>query len=331
MKHKYKHKTITLKDIAEQSGCSKNTVSLALRNSKRISEATRKQIHRIAKKLGYIPNLAGRNLRTRRSGIIGVYTRSLYDAVRTELINNLLAGLHTAGCRPVLGLGDEHSGPWHSSPWMQTFKEFNVEAMVIVAETVGRLPKWPRRIPTILVGGQPDESLPCDCLALDRKAAAKLGIKHLISRGHKKILVACNEKSVFAQGCFEAVKNAGLKSYNVFVNYPYSEEQQVTLFSRLTQQRDRPTAIIFGDSPLAAESMHRLQQNGMKIPRDIAVVGYDYFPWAEMLKIPLTTIEQPISKLAAEAVNMVKVRLAEPEAPLMHTILPHKLIIRKSS
>ena len=326
-----KHKSATLRDIAEQAGCSANTASLALRNSRRISDATRKRIHRIAKKLGYIPNLAGRNLRIGRSGIIGVYTRSLYDAVRTELVNNILAELHAAGYRPVLGLGEGHCGPWHLSPWMQTYRELNIEAMVVVAEAVVKLPRWPRRIPTILVGCQPAESLRCDYLALDRKAGARMGIEHLVARGQKRILVACNEKSVFAKGCFEAMTDAGIRSESVCVDYPCGEEQKTRLLGHLAKQRGRPTAIIFGDSPLAVEFMHWLPQAGIKIPRDLAIVGYDYFPWAGMLKVPLTTIEQPISELVVGAVNLVKNRLTRPDSQAVHTVLPHKLVVRKSS
>ncbi|MCD4823377.1 MAG: LacI family transcriptional regulator [Phycisphaerae bacterium] len=331
MKRASKRKVTTLKDIALLAGCSQNTVSLALRNSNRISKEMRKRIRQIARRLKYVPNMAARNLSTRRSGIIGVYTYALYDAVRTELINSLITELHTAEYRPVLGLGKGHVGPWHSSPWMQTFRELNVEAMVVVAETIDKLPQWTRRIPVILVGCHPNESFQCDYLAIDRKQAANSGIEHLISRGHKKILVACNEQSVFAQGCFDTIKKAGLKPYYVCVDYPCSEEQWATVLSYLTRQQDRPTAAIFGDSPLAAEFMHHLQKTGVKIPKDIAIVGYDYFPWAKMLKVPLTTINQPISELASQAVTLVKTRLTEPETPLVHTILPHKLMIRKSS
>ena len=83
-------------------------------------------------------------------------------------------------------------------------------------------------------------------------------------------------------------------------------------------------------SPLAVQFMRAVQQQGVAIPEDLAVIGYDYFPWADMLKVPLTTIEQPIAEMATAAVDITRTRLTEPGAPLMHTVLPHKLVVRAS-
>ena len=333
MKRQTKYKTITLKDIAAKVGCSKNTVSLALRDSNRISQKMRKRIAKVADKLGYVPNFAARNLSTRRSGMIGLYTLALYDAVRAELINSLIDELHTAEYRPVLGLGQKQPLPWYESPWMKTFRELNVEAMVVVAEAGGQLPDWLERIPTILVGCHPSEQFQCDYIALDRKEAARDGIKYLISCGHRKILVAGQQTSVFGQGCFEALSDAGLKPYHVPVNYyPNEDEEPINaLIDCVTRRYDKPTAVIFGDSPLAGRFMLHLQKYDVKIPEALAVIGYDYFPCANMLKVPLTTLEQPISELAAQAISLIKNRLANPDLPITHTVIPHKLVIRKSS
>ncbi len=335
MSQKRIRKAVTLKDLAELAGCSKNTVSLALRDSRRISAETRRRIKRLAGKHEYIPNFAARNLSTNRSGMIGVYTRALNDAVRTELINALIAELHTAEYRPVLGLGHGHSGPWHTSPWMKTFQALKVNALVVVVELMEKLPQWCRQIPIILVGCLPDESLKCDYLALDRKEAGRMGIEYMLGRGHRNILIASAEHGSFFEGCVETL-NAARADLQSFDPGMLSDSDRMCELTEFVQKQEkipgkaRLTGVVFGDSGIAANFIYHANKKKIKVPSDIAVVAYDYFPWADMLKVPLTTIEQPIEELARRAVEITKNRLIRPDSPYTHVLLPHRLTVRKS-
>ena len=324
-------KAPTLKDIAARVGCSVNTASLALRDSPRISRLMRRRIAQAARRLQYIPNSAARNLARKRSGLIGIYTRALYDAVRTELINSLMSELHTAEYRPVLGLGAGHQGPWHTAPWVSTFMELKVEALVVVIEGVSRLPRWPHTVPMVLVGCQPNPGLPCDYVALDRREGARLGLDHLLARGHRNILVGCSPRAGFGRECFDVLRTHGLKPCQVPTAPPSANPGIEELVHHVLASRDRPTAAIFGDSPLAVRFIHRITAAGFRVPGDLAVVGYDYFPWADMLKVPLTAIEQPIREMAGEAIRLVRSRLRSPGQPFQHIVLPHKLVVRQSA
>jgi LacI family transcriptional regulator len=209
---------VTLKKIAEYVGTSVNTVSLALRNSERISKQMRLRIQQLANELGYVPNYAAQALASNKSGIIGIYTHSLYDAVRVKLVDYLITELHTQNYKPMLALGKGHDGPWYTSSWMQSFQSLNVDVIVIIAEEYGRIPDWHTGKPTIFVACQPSGDLNCDYLALDRKEAAKMGVEHLASRGHKEILIACTKESIdFEMGAIDASESSLLKlnKYNV--------------------------------------------------------------------------------------------------------------------
>jgi LacI family transcriptional regulator len=325
-------KTVTLEDIARAAGCSKNTVSLALRNSRRISAPLRNRIRGLAETMQYIPDYAARNLRVQRSGLIGVYTHALQDAVRTEMVNHLLAELHTAEYRPVLGLGQGSREPWHASPWMQTFRELRVEALVVLWSHVYDLPDWSRSIPIIMVGGDPAENLPCDYLALDRKQAGAMGTEHLLSRGHRRVLIAAPTEGDFYQGCLQTLGDARCKPYLPPYRPDFSDLQQARIFGHtLARQKDPPNAALFVDSGYAATFLRGVLDARRRVPQDIAIVGYDYFPWAEMLAVPLTTVEQPIGTLASAAVELIRRRLANPDSPPTHMVQPHTLVIRGSS
>ncbi len=322
-------RTITLKDVAKKAKCSVNTASLALRNSPRISNDRRKEIQEIAEILGYIPNHAARNLRSKRTKMIGIYTKQLNDAVRMQMVNTLLAELHIAGYRPVLGVSTTQ-GEWHQSPWMLTFREMRVEIIVVLWENSVTLPEWSRKIPIIFIGCSPNESLKCDYLALDRREAGRIGTQHLIDRGYKNIFVAAPPDGDFATGCFEAIKQSHAKKHKA----PFSVKDITEFYSlgyTISKQNNIPEAVICGDSQAASKFMQGVLEAGRKIPKDIAIVGYDYFPWADILAVPLTTVEQPIDVMASTAISLIKNRLEHRNAPHIHLVQPHKLIIRLSS
>lgn len=325
-------KRVTLGDIASAAGCSKNTVSLALRRSTRISTALRLKICAIAEQFNYTTDYAARNLRAGHSGLLGIYTRPLQDAVRTEMVNHLLSELHTTKYRPVLGLGEPDCRRWSDSPWMQTFRELRIEALVLLWNFVpDGLHEWIRNTPVIMVGNEPAPDLECDCLALDRRQAGTLGVEHLLARGRRRILIgACN--SDFRTGCLKAIEAAGYKPYTPPYEPNYLNIRDARLFGHtLSTVNEPPDGALFGDSGFAAMFIRSVVENKFNVPRDIAVVAYDYFPSAELLAVPLTTIEQPIETMAKKAVELIRRRLSHPEAPLLHMVQPHRLFVRESS
>ena len=322
-------KTVTIQDIAERLGISKNSVSLALRNSPRISEKTKTQVHDLAQKLNYVPNLAARNLTNCRSGLIGIYTLTLNDFVRMELVNSLIAELHFAYYRPILGLGEEHYGGWQTSPWIKTFEQLNIEALVVINEVsiTKILP-----IPTICVACHPNDSLKCDYIALDRTEAAHKGLSYLIKQGYKSILIGSPRSSPIGKACKKILSDAGIEPKFLPVqDFMLDEEIQNIANLSYNIVRQENTAILFSDSYIAARVCHTLTKMGVHIPSDVSIIGYDYFPWAHMLSIPLTTIEQPIADLALRAIELTKQRLLDPDAPFRHEVLSHKLVIRQST
>ena len=95
-------------------------------------------------------------------------------------------------------------------------------------------------------------------------------------------------------------------------------------------QKDQLSAVILSDAGAAVDLMHELWLRKIKVPEDIAILAYDYLPFlADKLKVPLTTIEQPIIDLMTNAVEVIKARLAEPDKPFVHKTLSHRLIVEK--
>lgn len=322
---------VTLQDIADIVGCSRNTVSLAMRDSKRISQEMRKKIHRVARKKGYVPNLAAKNLITRRSGLVGILMGGLQDAVRGNLAELLLDELHTSQYKPILGVNRSLANDRDRSQWMHTFQAMNVEIIVTVGEPVEKLSTWERSIPQVFVANSPDTNLKVDYVALDRYEAAHIGIKHLVDKGHRNILIAAEKDSHFLKGAVKASMSNNVEPTVFSSSQPLQNSFAEKTLKYIIDLHKRPTAVIFPDTPVAVHFLRELPQTDIRCPDDLAVISYDYFPWADILKIPLSTIEQPVNEIASQAVRIILARLEEPDLPLQQILLPHRLAVRAST
>ena len=329
-------KEVTLGDIAKLAGCSKNTVSLALRGSSRISAKRREEIEKIALSLGYVPHLSARHLSGKRSGYIGVYTVALKDAVRTTLTNRLISGFHGTGLHPILGLEDTSWQSWEESKWILAFRAMRVEAIVILGEVHGfTLPPPPRPVPLVLVHCQPDPSFQCDYIGLDRREAASLGREHLRMTNRKRLIVFGDKNSYFSKGGMGQISAQGRDSSDltaVHHDLPYVGIQEMSelAFDFYIAHRGEFDSALFQDAGVAAGFINLSVEAGIKIPDEIAIIAYDFYPQAHLLKVSLTTIEQPISELAERAIEMILKRVQRPNTPWMHEVLPHTLNLRDS-
>jgi LacI family transcriptional regulator len=99
---------------------------------------------------------------------------------------------------------------------------------------------------------------------------------------------------------------------------------------QLSLMDPRPTALVILNSEHAVQICKVLGHAGVRIPQDLAVVGYDYLAWADSATVPLTTVEQPLEELASRTVEITRRRLVEPDSPRMQIELPHRLMVRGS-
>lgn len=294
----------------------------------------RARVKQVADQMGYVPNLTARNLKTRQSGLIGIYAASAQDDVRVAIINSLVTGLHSTHHKPMLGIADSPDDSWIAAPWIESFRALGADALVVATwelqKTAGTLF---RQIPTIVVGCPPVENPRLvDCVALDRYEAGRVGVEHLLARGRTRICIcAIPHTDDFTQGCLEALRQARIEPCGPLAMKYRSSGEIHAFCSALLASRPKPTSVIFGDSATAAIFLSDALQRGVRIPQDLAVIGYDYLAWADHLKVPLTTIEQPVSEMASLAVDLVKKRLADPDAPTRQYVLPHRLVVRESA
>jgi DNA-binding LacI/PurR family transcriptional regulator len=319
----------TQSDIAAKAGCSQNAVALALRGSTRISTAKRREILSIARRMGYLPSMAARGLRCGRSGLVGLFGQ--VDGIRVALVNQLLALLHDTDFKPILGTEFVRHDPWYKSEWIQTLQSLQVEALVCFAwEGQPKVPAWSKRTPIVFCGFSPNPAVRSDMVAMDRAGAVQQAIDHFIEQGHKKIALLRHYQAAHITAFYEqAMLNRGLRPRP----FAFSEtETRATIIERFLDSCGKPggaTAVLaIPTLNLACELHAAAVRRGMKIPGDLAIIGYDRAPWLDPVQLPISTLDQPIDDLAQHTVAFVRHRLANPDAPRQFINLPFKLTIR---
>lgn len=326
---------VTQRDIANVVGCSQNTVGLALRDSPRISREMRREIQKVARRLGYRANVAARSLRRGRSGLVGI-VGGPFDHVRLEYVRRIFDGLKHSDYTPILGVDEKRSKPWYNAPWIDKMRELQVELLVSFAwHDEARLPTWKRQLPIVLSGFATGRMPNCDCLQMDRRGAGQMATEFLIEKGYRRIEMLGQSSGTRltgpGEGYLSAMHDAGLEAHITERRGKQTEIEMIEAYVAKLKRRRTPTAVFVLPTALGALLCNAAHDAGLRVPDDLAVVGYDYMQWADRLRTPITTVEQPIDALVDKTVVAVQRRLANPNATPMQEVLPFNLIQRESS
>lgn len=328
---------ITLATIADDLGISTATVSLALRNSPLVAEATKIRVRKRAKDIGYIYDRRAASLRTQRSDIVGVLVRDIINPFFAEILRSIEAELGTN--RQTFLLCNHADNIELQSEFISTLMQFGADG-VIMSPSVGTDAEDIRQIernglPVTLVartveGAEVPAFLGNDRLGFERVTA------HLIELGHRDIaLIGGTRRTSTGRdrraGFASAFEKAGLAvPGRVDIETPYDRTAGFHAVRQILDQGPAPTAIACCSDTVAIGVMHGLRQAGLEPGLDIAVTGYDDIAEASISAPPLTTVDDghhTIGKMAARALH-AKIMGEKPEP--VDTLVEPELKVRAS-
>lgn len=326
----------SIKDVAALAGVSDRTVSRVVNGEPNISQKTRDTVEAAIAKLDYIPNLAARMVRTKRSGVIGVIT----DVVTTtpnsvEILRGIQDRVSQASQSLLIantsGTVEEERKVW------RTFKEHRIDGVLFATMYHHEIEYDPsgHDIPTVLV----------NCFAAGRDDVAAIvpddyqggytATRHAIDQGHTRIAYITLNPEILAaklrgQAFEDAMRDAGLAIRPDWVLPgivgPVGEEKMqaydvaVDILSRPTEER--PTVILGGNDEIAMQCLFAAAQLNLKVPDDIAFIGFDDFRMISAQVVPpLTTIALPYYHIGMRAADKLLAMLAgSDDQPLIERI-----------
>jgi LacI family transcriptional regulator len=326
----------TIRDVAREAGVSVATVSRVLNDSGPVRDTTRRRIREVAARLDFTPNTTARSLSTRRTHTIGVLLPDLYGEFFSEIIRGIdqTAQRH----RFHVLISSSHNKPAEVEAAVAAMRG-RVDGLVLLASGLdaGILAKHlPERVPVVLINADHDGSH-FDCLNVDNFGGAVAMTRHLLLLGHLEVRMIRGadhnrDAGERERGFRAALQAAGIACQDSWVvSGDFTEASGYRATQELLAAPTRPTAIFAANDSMAVGALSAVRDAGMRVPEDVAVVGFDDVPIAEFVSPPLTTVRVAIATLGATAAERLFLSIqAQNRNERKHETLPTELVIRRS-
>lgn len=323
-----------IRDVARLAGVSVATVSRALSNPEKVSDESLAKVHNAIAQVGYRPNMLARNFRSARAYAIVVLVPDIANPFYSLFIRALEDRAQQKGYAVLLG--DTRGTPERELEYIRRVETRLADGIVQLRPSSEKSQNnIPPDIPCVNACGCEYTTGPA--IRIDNRAAAKTMVKYLISLGHTRIGVISGLKdNPHAIDRLEGYKEA-LAEAEIPFEKELIAEGDFTMWSGLNaafqfcNMKNRPTAIFCMNDEMAIGAMQTLKNQGIRIPEDMSVTGFDDIAYAKYSDPSLTTISQPAEEMGKMAMDMLlKVIEGEPLSQ-RECVLPTEFIIRKST
>ncbi|MDY0943251.1 LacI family DNA-binding transcriptional regulator [Priestia megaterium] len=328
----------TIYDVAKLSGLSKTTVSRVINNHSYVSEEKKNLVIKAMKELNYTPNPSARRLRGQVMTTIGVIVPRIINPFFSYLVDSIEQVAYKNGYHVLIFQSNEDKEK--ELAFLNLLKTKQVDGIIMTSiENEWSIIEPFIEYGPILLCNEYVNNANVPIVRLDQYKGAYIGVKHLLEKGHRKIGYCTG--GLFAeegkdkdrnQGYQKALQEAGIEPDPkwIFVNQ-HSIEDGKKVIKKILTMEDRPTAIFTGSDEIAGGMMIEAKESGIRIPNDLAIIGFDDQPLAQMVDPKLTTIRQPIDQMGIKAMETLIDMLNNSELKVETFELPIELVVRSST
>ncbi len=330
---------VSLQQVADRAKVSIATVSRVLNKSDKVVPRTRATVEQALRELGYRPSRVARRLRMKdgRAHLVGLIIPDIQNPFYAEIARGVEDTAYANQYALLLCNSDENLEKERF--YLQVMRDESVDGIVLppfdeTDEAVIEMVKT--GMPIVCV----DRSLAktrTDLVEVDNYQGAFEAVTHLLDKGHTQIGLIEGRTQVSTsrerrRGYLDALagrKTAARKE--LMLAGDFKQESGRVLAHQLLDLRRPPTALFVGNNLMAVGALAALHQRRVRVPDDVAVVGFDDLPWAEALDPPLTVVHQPAYAVGVQAMELLLKRILEPNRPPVTVRLRPELIIRRST
>ena len=329
---------VGIKDVARLAGVSQGTVSNVLNHPDRVSEVRREAVTRAIAELGFVRHEAARHLRAGYSRTVGLLLLDAWNPGFNEVARGVEDSTSHRGLTVLIS--NSARDPERERAYLRLFSEHRVAGLIVVphdefADDLHRIRTG--GIPVVVVDrAETDEA--GMSVAVDDVTGGELAARHLIELGHRH-LAFVGDRAAAAPvhdrltGVEKAVAQASdevrLDVYPAELTAEGGRETGERLAA--LPREDRPTAVTTAIDLLAIGVLQALLQQGLRVPEDVSLIGYDDIPFTRQLSVPLTTVRRPHYDMGTTAAEILATALAGETPRPRHVVFEPTLVVREST
>lgn len=331
---------VTLEDVAAEAGVSRALVSLVMRDSPRVSEASRSMVVETAARMGYRPNLIARNLASHRTMTLGVLLNDLHNPWFAEIADGIHDEADAHGYRIILGSARRSAA--REDEILESFLSFRVDGIIVAGcrLTPSRIDQVGSEVPLVSVGRALTSNL-VSTVTSDDRLGARLAVEHLVQLGHRDIVHIDGGRGAGAAprraGYLAAMKTHQLGEFARVLSADFTEQAGSAAVEVLLAAQSLPSALFAANDLVAVGALDRLERAGLLVPRDVSLVGYDNTSLAGLHHISLTTVNQPREEMGRYAFKALIQQFGTDSATgsrcadATHHVMSPEVIVRRTT
>jgi LacI family transcriptional regulator len=324
---------VRMKDIAAELNVSVVTVSKVLRNHSDISAATRERVLKRMKELDYRPNLAARTLVTGRTFMIGLVVPDLVHPFFAEIARTLSQKIRAKGYNLVIASSE--GDPELERHEIDSLMARQVDALVLASAQTGNL-TFGHRFPLVLIDRK-IAGFSANFVGVNDEQVGYLATRHLIENGYERIAHIHGPELSPGIQRFAGYRKA-LAEFNrpllphYIVHSGEKDSEGYDAMKKLIALDPRPDAVFAFNDPVAIAALKAILHSGLRVPQEIALIGVGNFRHADLLRVPLSTVDQANTAIGEQAAKLVLKLIESKTQPAPKSILlDPALVIRESS
>ena len=325
-------KPATIRDVAERAHVSVASVSRVLNGAGPVTEGTRQRVLEAVEALQYVPHSGARSLSTSKTSTVGVILPDLYGEFFSELIRGMDLAARALGYHLIVS--SSHDDADEASSAIRSMRG-RVDGLIVLSPHLGAAnlaSGLAGRMPVLLMnGGVAADGRPS--IVVDNHGGAVAAVEHLIATGRRRIAHIAGpagnlEAEARLAGYVQAMAAAGLPT--MVVDGAFTKASGQDAAAKLTARTDRPDAVFAANDNMAVGALLAFQDAGLRVPEDVAMVGFDDIPLAGLVRPALTTLKIEIAEMGRNALERL-VRLIGSAADTACEVVRPELVVRASS
>jgi LacI family transcriptional regulator len=334
---------VTLEEIARLAGVSRSTVSRVVNCDRRVSDTARARVQAVIRDQNYHPHAAARSLASRRMRVLGLLITKPVGGLFLDPFYPILIQGTADACNAVdhtLTMLMDTSPDGHAVQQLygRVIRGRHVDGIVLACQAVDDpfvAQLQVDGIPFVLVGRHPGAEV--SFVDIDSRGAAREAVAHLLGHGYRKIAMICGQPNLIATidrhaGYVTALQEAAVPpqpSRVVFADFTQRGGHRA-MQELLRDRAEIPDAVFAASDALAFGALAAIQEAGLRVPEDIAVMGFDGLVEGIDTRPPLSTVTQPVADLGREAVRLLLEAIDDPDHAPAQRFLPTQLTMRRS-